>query len=133
MRPTPKTIQQPSSELDKPAKVRIVEQATTAFINFGVNASAELIAHFAHTNVTTIIKHFGTRDRLVFDFLKSLMKDAEASWKEIEQECPNDPESQLRRWVRYAEFSAELSGQAQYSQLSRAAVDLLRFDGKNPL
>jgi AcrR family transcriptional regulator len=71
MRATPKTTQPQRSELDKPAKERIVEQASTVFIHFGVNASTLMIAHFAHTNVATIIKHFGTRERLVFDFLEA--------------------------------------------------------------
>ena len=133
MRSTPKTIQPPRSELDKPARERIVEQADRLFTLWGVNISKEMIAHFAHTNVETIIKHFGTRERLVFDFLKSLMKQAERSWKQIEQEHPNDPEAQLRKWVLYSEFSADLSMQAEYAQLSRAAVDLIGFDGKNPL
>jgi AcrR family transcriptional regulator len=133
MRATPKTIQPPRSELDKPAKERIVEQAGTVFIHFGVNASTAMIAHFAHTNLETINKYFGTRDRLVFDFLRSLMKEAELSWKEIEQEHPNDPEQQLRRWVLYAEFAADLSMQEPHAQLSRAAVDLIGFDRKDPL
>jgi len=133
MRSTPKSIQPARSELDKPAKERIVEQAYKLFTIWGVNISKDMIAHFAHTNVDTIIKHFGTRERLVFDFLKSLMKDAELSWKEIEQECPNDPEAQLRKWVLYAEFAADLSDQAPHAQLSRAAVDLIGFDGKDPL
>lgn len=133
MRSTPKTIQLPRSELDKPAKERIVEQAGTVFIHFGVNASTAMIAHFAHTNLETINKYFGTRDRLVFDFLRSLMKEAELSWKEIEQEHPNDPEQQLRRWVLYAEFAADLSMQEPHAQLSRAAVDLIGFDRKDPL
>jgi hypothetical protein len=133
MRATPKTIQPPRSELDKPPRERIVEQASTVFTHFGVNAATTVIAHFAHTNVKAVIKYFGTRDRLVFNFLKSLMKDAELSWKEIEQDCPNDPEAQLRKWVRYAEFAADLSDQAPHAQLSRAAVDLIGFDGKDPL
>jgi len=83
MRATPKTIQSPPSELDKPAKERIVYEATRLFTWWGVNISSQMIAHFAHTNVATIIKHFGTRERLVFDFLKSLIKQAEQSWKEI--------------------------------------------------
>jgi AcrR family transcriptional regulator len=132
MRNTPKTIQPPRSELDKPAKERIVEQALILFTRFGVNVATTTIAHFAHTNVETIIKHFGTREQLVFDFLKSLMKDAELSWKS-EREHPNDPEAQLRGWVLYAEFAADLSDQAAHAQLSRAAVDLLRLEGKNPL
>ena len=133
MRATPKTIQPPRSELDKPAKQRIIEQADKLFTLAGVNISMDTIAIFAHTNVATIIKHFGTRERLVFDFLKSLMKQAEQSWSEIEQEHPKDPEAQLRTWVLYSEFSADLSRQTEYSQLSRAAVDLIGFFNKNPL
>jgi AcrR family transcriptional regulator len=133
MRATPKTIQPPRSELDKPAKERIVEQADQLFTRWGVNISTEMITHYAHTNRDTIKKHFGTRDHLVFNFLKSLMKQAERSWREIEQEHPNDPEAQLRKWVLYAEFAADLSDQAPHAQLSRAAVDLIGFDGKDPL
>jgi AcrR family transcriptional regulator len=133
MRATPKTTQPQRSESDKPAKERIVEQAGTVFVHFGVNASTLTIAHFAHTNVATIIKHFGTRERLVFDFLNSLMKQAEQSWKHIEQEHPNDPEAQLRRWVLHAEFAADLPDQEEHAQLSRAAVDLIGIEAKNPL
>jgi AcrR family transcriptional regulator len=133
MRATPKTIQSPPSELDKPAKERIVYEATRVFTWWGVNVTSAMIAHFAHTNVATIIKHFGTRERLVSDFLKSLIKQAEQSWKEIEQEHPNDPESQLRRWVLHSEFAADLSDQHEHAQLARAGVDLMGIDAKDPL
>ncbi len=133
MRASPKTIQPPRSELDKPAKQRIAEQADMLFTRWGVNISTEMIAHYAHTNVETIKKHFGTRERLVFDFLRSLMKQAELSWKRIEQEHPNDPESQLRRWVLHSEFAANLSGQHEDAQLARAGVDLIGIEAKNPL
>lgn len=132
MRATPKTIQPPRSD-DKPAKERIIEHANNLFTSWGVKVSSVMIAHFAHTNVATIMRHFGTRDHLVFNFLKSLIKDAELSWKEIEQECPNDPEAQLRKWVLYAQFAADLSRQATHAQLSRAAVDLISIHGKDPL
>jgi hypothetical protein len=72
-------------------------------------------------------------EQLVSDFLKSLMKQADGTWKEIEQECPNDPETQLRSWVQQAETAADLSLQEAHAQLSRAAVDLLGPDGKSPL
>jgi AcrR family transcriptional regulator len=133
MRGTPKTIQPARSELDKPAKERIVEQADKLFTLCGVNIPTSMIALCAHTNVATIIKHFGTRERLVFDFLKSLMKRAEQSWKQIEQEHPNDPEAQLRTWVLHSEFAADLSLQEEHAQLSRAAVDLIGIEAKNPL
>jgi AcrR family transcriptional regulator len=133
MRATPKTIQPPRSELDTPAKERIVQQALILFTRYGVNVAAITVAHFADTNVETIKKYFGTRERLVSDFLKSLMKQAEVAWNDIEQECPNDPETQLRTWVQQAETAADLSDQAAHAQLSRAAVDLLGPDGKSPL
>jgi hypothetical protein len=133
MRATPKTIQPPRSELDKPAKQRIIEQADKLFTLAGVNISTGAIAYFAHSNVATIVKHFGTRERLVFDFLNSLMKDAELRWKEIEREYPNDPEAQLRKWVLDAQFAADPSDEATHAQLSRAAVDLIGIHGKDPL
>jgi AcrR family transcriptional regulator len=133
MRSTPKTIQPPRSEMDKLAKERIVEHANNLFTRAGVNISMDTIAHFAHSNVATIIMHFGTRERLVFDFLKSLMKSEELRWKEIEQDYPNDPEAQLRKWVLDAEFAADLSAQLPLALLSRAEVDLIGFFDKNPL
>jgi hypothetical protein len=134
MRATPKTVQPPRSELDKPAKERIAEQAYRLFTLWGVDTSSDLILHFAHSNIQTLKQHFGTRERLVFDFLKSLMKQAEQSWKEIEQEYPNDPETQLRRWVLHSEFAADLSNQHEHAQLARATVDLLGPEAKkNPL
>jgi hypothetical protein len=133
MRATPKTTQPPRSELDKPAKERIVEQAYRLFTLWGVKVSTEIIARFAHTNVATIVKHFGYREQLVFDFLKSLMEQAEQSWTEIEREHPNDPESQLRKWVLYSQFAADLSEQHEDAQLSRAAVDLRGVERNNPL
>jgi AcrR family transcriptional regulator len=133
MRASPKTVQRPSSELDKPAKDRIAEQANDLFTSFGINISLDTIAFFAHTNVATVVKYFGTRERLLSDFLGSLIRQAERNWKEIEQEYPDDPEAQLRKWVAYAEFAADLSMQEPQAQLSRAAVDLISADRKNPL
>jgi AcrR family transcriptional regulator len=129
----PKTVQQACSELDQPAKERIEEQAYKLFTLGGVNISTSMIAQFAHTNVATVLKHFGSRDQLVFNFLKSLMKQADRSSREIEHGSPNDPEAQLRNWVLCAQFSADLSDQEAHAQLSRAAVDFLGFEEKSPL
>jgi AcrR family transcriptional regulator len=133
MKAAPKTVHAPGSGFDKPAKERIAEEANNLFRIANTNVSMDTIALFAETSVATIIKHFGTRERLVFDFLKSLMKQAEQSWREIEQEHPNDPEAQLRKWVLHSEISADPCMQDEYSQLSRAAVDLIGFVNKSPL
>ena len=133
MRATPKTVQRPRSELDTPAKDRIVQKAHSLFIRYGVNVPTNMIALFAHTNVQTIFKHFGTRDRLVSDFLKTLTESIGRNWREWEEEHPNDPERQLRQWIFYMEMlSRDEYGDSEESQLARATVDLIRPE-KNPL
>jgi AcrR family transcriptional regulator len=130
---TPKTAQRPRSELDTPVKDRIVQNAHRLFIRYGVNISTDMIAHFAHTNIQTIFKYFGTRDRLVSDFLKKLMDSIGRTWREIEQEDPNDPERQLREWILYMEMiSKDEFGDSEECQLARASVNLIRPE-KNPL
>jgi AcrR family transcriptional regulator len=130
---TPKTTQRPRSELDTPVKDRIVQNAHRLFIRYGVNISTDMIAHFAHTNIQTIFKYFGTRDRLVSDFLKKLMDSIGRTWREIEQEDPNDPERQLREWILYMErISRDEFGDSEECQLARASVNLIRPE-KNPL
>jgi AcrR family transcriptional regulator len=116
-----------------PVKDRIVLKAEALFIRCGVNVSTQMIAHFAHTNIATVLKYFGTRDRLVSDFLKSLMDGIGRNWREWEQEHPNDPERQLREWIFYMEIICrdELC-HSEESQLARATVDLIRLQ-KNPL
>src|ERR1019366_436516 len=121
------------SELDTPAKDRIVQKADTLFTHYGVNVATTLIARFAHTNVETIFKYFGTRDRLVSDFLKSLMDSIGQNWREWAREHPNDPEGQLRHWIFYTELiSSSEFNDSDDCQLARAAVDLIRPE-KNPL
>jgi AcrR family transcriptional regulator len=132
MRSTPKTAQPPRSELDTPAKDRIVQKAHTLFIHYGVNVSTNIIARFAHTNLQTIFKHFGTRDRLVSDFLKSRMDSIGRNWREWEREHLNDPEAQLRAWIFYIEMISRSDFDADDCQLARAAVDLIRPE-KTPL
>src|SRR6266567_363101 len=120
------------SVLDTPREQRIVQAADSLFTNGGVNVPILTIADFAHTNVATVLKYFRSHDRLVFDFLKSLMAQEERSWNEIEQQHPKDPAAQVRAWLSYAEAAADLSGQGSQAQLARAAVDLLQPNGKSP-
>jgi AcrR family transcriptional regulator len=118
--------------LDTPAKDRIVQKADTLFTHYGVKVATTMIARFAHTNVETIFKYFGTRDRLVSDFLKSLMDSIGRNWREWGREHPNDPEAQLRHWIFYTEMISRSEFESEEGQLARAAVDLIRPE-KNPL
>ncbi len=124
---TPKTAQRPRSALDTPAKDRIVQNARMLFTRWGVNISTNMIALYAHTNIQTIFKYFGTRDRLVSDFLKTLMDSIGRNWSEWGREHPNDPERQLREWIFHMEMiSSDEFGDSEESQLARATVDLIR-------
>ena len=107
MRNGRKMEQHPVPVRDKPAKERIAEEADTLFYHFGVNVPLRMIASHANTNQVAVLRHFGSRERLVSDFLKARMKDAEAEWREIERDHPNDPVSQLRAWMFRAEISSE--------------------------
>ena len=98
MRSGLKSEHRESSALDIPVEQRIVDAASTLFLQYGFRVSTLAIAHFGHTNVDTVVKHFGSQERLVSDFLKNQMKDIEASWQQIEREYPSDPELQLRQW-----------------------------------
>jgi AcrR family transcriptional regulator len=119
------------SELDIPVKKRIAEAASTIFAHYGVRAATIMIAEFAHTNVGTVAKLFGTRERLVSDFLKSQMNDIELCWQEVEQQHPGDPEAQLRQWILNAKMLSGEIGTPQ-GQLSRAAAELIS-PRKDPL
>jgi len=125
MRATPKTVQPPRSELDKPAKERIAEKAHIVFTEFGLGVTVQLIAELAHTNIATVLKYYRNKERLVSDFIKSLMKEVEDSWQQDEQDHPNDPEAQLRQRIYFAQITSDIRDHSPHVQLARASVDLL--------
>jgi len=94
-----KTIHPTDSPLEKPAKQRILEASDKLFRRFGIRVGIGSIAHEAHSNVDTVGKHFGSRERLVSQFVKSLIEDSEKQWREAADIYPNDPESGLRYWI----------------------------------
>ena len=85
-----KTIQPTPSPLDKPAKQRILEASDEVFRFFGIRAGIGAIAYRAHSNVATVIKHFGYQERLVAQFVKSLIEASEKQWREVGARYPND-------------------------------------------
>jgi len=124
-----KTIQPVPSILDKPAKQRILEASDEVFRLYGIRAGTGAIPHRAHSNVATVIKHFGYHERLVAHFIKSLIQGAEKHWREVEASHPNDPETTLRYWI-YSEGNDDVfRGE---TLLSRSAAELQQFP-KDPL
>jgi hypothetical protein len=134
MRATPKTIQPPRLELDKPpAKERIVEQALILFHPLG--------RQYIDGNDRTFCAYECRHDHQAFRHPRAagfrfpeIAHEASGAIMEADRAgTPNDPEAQLRRWVLHSEFAADLSDQAEHAQLSRAAVDLMGIEAKNPL
>lgn len=101
MRKLPETTQQPAFGFDKPAKERIIEAADKLFRLLGIRVSDSLIAKEAHSNVETLAKYFGHGEPLIGRFVKSLIAECEAYWRDRAAEYPNDPEAQLREWLAY--------------------------------
>ena len=119
-----KTAQPAPSFLDKPAKERILEASDKLFRLFGVvRVSLGAIAEEAHSNVETVIKHYGNYESLVSLFVKSQIRQAAEFWQEVEAKHPNDPEGRLRYWTFYEEGRKDsLLGPEEL--LSRTAAEL---------
>lgn len=122
MRARPKLIL-PYQEPHKPAKERIASAAELLFLHNGANVNLRLIAHFAGTQASVVIKYYGSLERLQANFVKSLCKQMDEDWQEAERSHPDDPEAQLRRWIWNVEVQSDDFQSAQW-QLSRLAAQI---------
>ncbi len=122
MRGLPKFVA-PRDEPHKPVKERIARAADLLFEQYGMNVGLRAIAHLAGTQMAFVIKYYGSLERLQFDFLKSLFKQMDDSWREAERSYPNDPEAQLRCWIYGIKIESDDSCSPHW-QLSRMAAQL---------
>lgn len=105
MRKSPETAQ-PSRELEKPAKERMIEASQKVFLIEGIHATGK-VAQQAHSNLDTFVRYFGRGDALVERFIDAQIAEAEAIWQGIATEHANHPEDQLRRWLAMADGTVE--------------------------
>jgi AcrR family transcriptional regulator len=117
---------------DKPAKDRILEASGKVFRIFGIRAGLGAIAYHANSNIETVMKHYGHRERLLALYVKSLIEQAEQYWDEVEQKHPNDAEGALRYWAFYRE-GRTLDPFDPDPLLARSAVELSATHPKDPL
>jgi AcrR family transcriptional regulator len=87
-----------------PPRERILAAARDLFYRHGIRAvGVDTIAEAAGTNKMTLYRHFASKDVLVAEYLRRLGEEGEASWDEIAQAHPGDPEGQLQAWLQHVE------------------------------
>jgi AcrR family transcriptional regulator len=111
-----------------PPRDRILAVASDLFYRHGIKAvGVESIAETAGTNKMTLYRHFGSKDELVAEYLRSLAQKAAASWDAFAARHPDDPRAQLRAW--FTEMASHLSrGADRGCALANAAVELPEKD-----
>lgn len=132
MRASPPVIQKTRprpdyADLSKPAKERIALAARRCFMTYGIYFPLRGIAELAESNEATAIKYYESHGGLVHSYVQKLIEEYEADWKAAEAEYPDDPEGQLRSWIKGIELQ---SGDAftEISQLPRVAAQLYRWE-----
>lgn len=125
MKQRAKPVQPMVYSFDKQAKQRILEASDKIFRIFGIRAGIAAIAREAHSNVATVLKHYGHPERLVAMFVKSLIEDAAKARRELETDYPENPETRLRGWI-WLEMRDDPFGNAA-ALLSRSAAELQQY------
>src|SRR5690242_21872907 len=104
-----------------PPRDRILAAARELFYRHGIRAvGVDSIAEAAGTNKMTLYRHFGSKDELVAEYLRSLAHKAAASWDALATRHAGKPRAQLRAW--FAEMAPHpSSGHDRGCALANAA------------
>lgn len=81
----------------------------------------------AETNEATAVKYYQSRGCLVDVYVQELINENEAHWAETATEHPDDPEAQLRSWIKGIELGSG-DAFAEVCELPRVAAQLFRWD-----
>ena len=107
---------------------RIIATARDLFRRHGIRGiGVDAIAEAAGTNKMTLYRHFGSKDELVAECLRSFGREVDTAWNEVEAAHPGDPLAQLRAWLQCGvECVAE--GDGRGCDMANAAVELAESD-----
>lgn len=106
---------------------RILETARDLFHRNGIRAvGVDAIAEAAGTNKMTLYRHFGSKDDLVAECLRSVACEGDATWRDLEARYPGDRKGQLRGWIEHA--AACVAADSRGCDLANAAVELTEPD-----
>lgn len=107
---------------------RIIATARDLFRRHGIRGiGVDAIAEAAGTNKMTLYRHFGSKDELVAECLRSFGREVDTAWNDVEAAHPGDPLAQLRAWLQCGvECVAE--GDGRGCDMANAAVELAESD-----
>lgn len=107
-----------------PPRTRILKAARELYYRYGIHTvSIDAVAEAAHTNKTTLYRHFASKDELVAEYLREYSRELEMAWAEIERAHAGQPTEQLLAWLRFiAEF--KLGTSERGCAFANAAVEL---------
>src|SRR3954453_23391759 len=106
-----------------PPRARILAVAEDLFYRHGIRAvGVDAIAEAAGTNKMTLYRHFGSKDDLIVECLRTAIAEGRIYCTGIETRYPNDPSAQLTEWIKVAAEFVESDGRG--CDLSNAAVEL---------
>jgi AcrR family transcriptional regulator len=115
------------ADLSKPAKERIALAARRCFELYGVYVPLCDIARMAETSEATAVKYYHSHGCLVDVYVQELIEENEAHWARTAAEHPDDPEAQLRCWIKGIELGSG-DAFAEVCELPRVAAQLFRWD-----
>ena len=106
---------------------RIVATARDMFHAQGFRGvGVEAIAEAAGTNKMTLYRHFGSKDELIVECLRSVFAEGEAMWAAMEERHRGDPRAQLLAWVR--EKADYVLNDCRGCTMANAAVEITEAD-----
>src|ERR1700739_4750112 len=102
---------------------RIVGTARNLFHTQGYRGvGVDAIAEAAETNKMTLYRHFGSKDDLIVECLRTAVSEARVFCTGIETRHPGDRGAQLTEWIKVAAEFVE--SDCRGCDLSNAAVEL---------
>lgn len=103
---------------------RILASARDLFYRCGINfVGVEAIASAALTNKMTLYRHFKSKDDLIVAYVNELAAEGDATWTEIEEKFPDDPQKRIEAWLGHVESILKARFERGCA-LANAAVEL---------
>jgi AcrR family transcriptional regulator len=84
-----------------PVRQRILIAAGDLFHRQGIRGvGVEAIAEAAQTNKMTLYRHFDSKDELIAEWVRGIVRHKEDEWKDLSARHRGNPEGQLQDWSR---------------------------------
>src|SRR5882724_8061747 len=118
-------IDLPLHRLPQPApRERILAAARELLFCHGIRAvGVDAIAEAAGTNKMTLYRHFASKDELVAECLREVVREIDADWDAVAAAHRGDPRGQLLAWLQQiGDWLAREAGRG--CALTNAAVEL---------